>query len=260
MIKKEMEQRCLSVVKKLKHYPELDGEYKDSERPDFIFAMVGLEHFLTDELQYKKKNDLHSVTRTHINLIANRVQHYKENPAELDADIANEFAGQYVENLINEQINAMSEFKYQEFVGNFERVYKQHYDKLFEYHKKCKQVGFLIEIPYIKPFGRHGYIITDNGKKYNKCVKTIPFTRDMIRCLKWNNNADFVIFCIMPVDFHNSSEDYKNCQVIRVDMTNVEKSIRQQGIIICDEFDFSVKFNNKDVVKLNIEHNERSKN
>ena len=258
MIKKVMEQRCLAVVRKLKHYPELDGNYDDSERPDFVFGTVGLEHFLTDELQYKKKKDLHSVTRTHLNSIVNRVQYYKENPEKLDEDIANDSAVQYIENITNEQIYAMSKFKYQEFADNFERVYKQHYDNLFEYRKKCKQVGFLIEIPYIKPLGCHGYIITNNGKKYNQCVKTIPFTRDMIRCLKWNNNADFVIFCMMPVDFHSSSEDYKNCQVIRVDMMNVDKSIRQQGIIICDEFDFPVKFDNKDVVKLNAEHNKRN--
>ncbi len=257
MSKKELEKQCLAVVRKLKHYPELDGEYNDSERPDFIFATVGLEHFLTDILQYKKKKDLHSVTRTHSNSIANKVQYYKDNPEKLDDDIANESAGQYVEKIVNEQIYAMSRFKYQEFADNFRRVYKQHYDNLPVYRNKCKQIGFLIEIPYLKPVGPHGYIVTNNGKIYNQCVKTIPFTRDMIECLKWDNNADFVIFCMMPVNFHNAPEDYKHSQVIRVDMKNIENSIRKQGITICDKFDFSIKFTNKDVVKINTERNEK---
>lgn len=257
MTKRELEERCLGVVKRLKKYPELQGESPISERPDFIFGCVGLEHFLTDELQYKKKGDLHSITRTQSNSIADKVQYYQEHPEQLDEDVANDTAGQYVEDIINEQISGMSKFQYREFAKNFERVYKQHYDNLSEYRKKCDAIGFLIEIPYMKPVGHHGYIITNNGRKYNQCVKTIPFTRDIIKCLKWKNNADFVIFCMIPVNFHNSPDDYRNSQVIRVDMQNIESSIRQQGIIICDEFDFSVKFTNKDVIKLNVEHNER---
>ena len=47
---------------------------------------------------------------------------------------------------------------------------------------------------------------------------------------------------------------YSECQIIKIDMNNIEQSIQHQGMIICDEFDFSLKFENKDVVCLKTEY------
>lgn len=241
-ISKNVERRCLDIVQHIKHYDFLQGEVIEDERPDFIIDSVGLEHFLVDVIT----NDC-SINRKQSASNQKMIEYYKTNPNKLDEDIASDKALGYAQEIINEQINGISNFDYKVFVNNFQRVFNKHYKNISIYRQKCDTLGFLIEIPYIKPIGSHGYIIINKGKKRNQVVKTIPITRDIISCFKYKDNVDFVILCIVPINFKN---DYSKCQIIKIDMNNIEQSIRQQGMIICDAFDFSLKFTNKDVVRL----------
>lgn len=245
-ISKNVERRCLDIVQKIKHYDILQDTIIETERPDFLIGTVGLEHFLIDVIT----ND-GSISRKQYNSINNKIEYYSNNPNVLDEDIRTEKASNYVQDIINEQIVGVSSFDYQVFIENFERVYKKHYNNISVYRGKCEMLGFLIEMSYIQPIGSHGYIIEDNGKKRNQVLKTIPITKDMIKCFKYVQNVDFIIICAVPV---NCKSDYSECQAIMIDMNNIEKSIRQQGMIICDKFDFPLKFKNKDVVKLHTEH------
>ena len=90
----------------------------------------------------------------------------------------------------------------------------------------------------------------DNDTKRKQRLKTIPITKDMIKCFQYANNIDFIVLCIIPINF---KEDYSECQVVKVDMKNIEKSIRQQGMIICDKFDYSQGNICKPVPKITIE-------
>lgn len=239
---KNVERRCLNIVQHIKHYNFLQGKVIEDERPDFIIDSVGLEHFLVDVIT----NDC-SINRKQSTSIQKKINHYKTYPDKLDEDIASNKASKYVQDIVNEQIGGISNFDYKVFADNFQRVFDKHYKNIPTYRKKCNKLGFLIEIPYIKPIDSHGYIITDKGKKRNQVVKTIPITRDMIKCFKYINNVDFIILCIIPFNFKNN---YSECQIIKIDMNNVEQNILEQGMIICDEFDFSLKYTNKDVLSL----------
>lgn len=245
-ISKNVERRCLDIVRHIKHYDFLQGEVIEDERPDFIIDSVGLEHFLIDVIT----NDC-SINRKQFTSIQKKIDYYKIHPNKLDEDIAFDKASKYVQDIINEQIGGISSFNYKVFADNFQRVFDKHYKNIPIYRRKCNTLGFLIEIPYIKPIGSHGYIITDKGEKRNQVVKTIPITKDMIRCFKYTDNVDFIILCIIPVNFKS---DYSECQIIKIDMDGVEQDIRKHGMIICDEFDFSIKFANKDIIHLKTEH------
>lgn len=245
-ISKNVERRCLDIVRHIKHYDFLQGEIIEDERPDFIIGSVGIEHFLIDVIT----NDC-SINRKQSTSIKKKINYYKMYPNKLDEDIASDKATKYIQDIINEQIGGISSFDYKTFADNFQRVFDKHYKNIPTYKTKCNTLGFLIEIPYIKPIGPYGYIITNKGKKRTQVVKTIPITRDMIKCFKYIDNVDFIILCMIPINYKN---DYSECQIIKIDMDDVEQDIRKQGMIICDEFDFPLKFSNKDVVHLKTEH------
>lgn len=249
-VSKNVERKCLDIVQHIKHYNILQGNVIEDERPDFIIETVGIEHFLVDVITNNG-----SINRKQSNSIQDKIVDYKNHPNKFDKDIASNESSNYVQDIINEQIYGISNFNYQVFAENFKRIFDNHYKNIPVYRKKCDKLGFLIEIPYIKPIGAHGYIITDNNKKRNQVLKTIPITKDMIKCFKYIGNVDFIIICAIPINFKG---DYSQCQVIMIDMNNVEQSIRKQGMIICDEFDFSQKFTNKDVVHLITEHTEKN--
>lgn len=135
-------------------------------------------------------------------------------------------------------------------------MYQKHFSKIREYKKKCGKIGFLIEIRYINP-GKNGYVIEDKKGKRHQCLRTIPITYDMIDCFNQKDNVDFIILCIFPISGINMN---KEIQIIKVDMTDVENSIRQQGMIICNSFDFSRKFTNNEPIKLNITSKEELEN
>lgn len=246
-ISKNAERRCFDIVQHIKHYDILQGDVIECERPDFIIGSVGLEHFLVDVI-----TDNCSINRKQSNLIQNKVMYYKEHPDVLDEDVMSDKALSYVQDVINKQICGISTFDYQTFADNFKRVYYKHYKNIHIYRRKCDRLGFLIEIPYIKPIGTESYVIIDNNKKREQRIKTIPITKNMIECFKCADNVDFIIICAIPFNFGNN---YSNCQVIMVGMDDVEQSIRKQNMIICDKFDFPLKFKNKNVVRLITEHN-----
>ena len=245
-VSKNVERRCLDIVQHIKHYDFLQDKIIEDERPDFLIGSVGLEHFLIDVIT----NDC-SINRKQTTSVQNKVAYYNENPDKLNEDIKNEQASGYVQDIVNEQICGISDFNYKVFSENFQRVFDKHCKNIPIYRQKCNTLGFLIEIPYIKPIGYHGYIIIDKGERRNQVVKTIPVTRDMIKCFNYIKNVDFIILCIVPINFANN---YSECQIIKIDMNNIEQSIQHQGMIICDEFDFSLKFENKDVVCLKTEY------
>lgn len=247
---KNIERKCLDIVQHIKHYDFLQGEVIEDERPDFIIDSVGLEHFLVDVIT----NDC-SISRKQSTSIQKKIDYYKIYPNKLDDDIASDKASKYIQDIINEQIGGISNFDYKKFADNFQRVFCKHYKNIKPYRQKCDSLGFLIEIRYVKP-GSQGYMITNKGKKRNQAVKTIPITRDMINCFQYADNVDFIIICAIPINFNN---DYSKCQIIKIDMNDIEQSIRKQGMIICDEFDFPLKFVNKDVVRLKIEDTNTTK-
>lgn len=81
----------------------------------------------------------------------------------------------------------------------------------------------------------------------------------MIKCFKYIGNVDFIIICMEELAFEENIPNYKHNCIFKIDMKNVEKSIREQNIIICDKFDYPNKFKNKDVFHLIIRDEEGNK-
>lgn len=254
------ELNCFNLVKDLADYKEFSDEVKHepNQVPDFIVNdKIGIEHFLINEFQDKKNA---SIQRRQKRQIKTKVDYYKENQGQLDLDIENEVANKFIEDIFNEQVRKMSEFNYSKFIKNFKRVYESHLDSMPLYRAKCERIGFLIEIPFLSPMGKHGYIITRKGKKYNQLIKSMPLTSDMIECLKLPNNADFIVFCMKPLNFSGKKKEYKKIKVLYIDTKNIENCIRASNVVICDEFDFSLKFKNKEVLKLHTKKEEDAEN
>lgn len=245
-ISKNVERRCLDIVKKIKKYDFLQEKIVESERPDFVVGEIGIEHFLVDILV----NDFSaSISRKQDAEKIKKIEEYNKHPEKLDECIETGEITKYLEKNIKEQIDGLCNFNYNEFINNFKRVFDKHCKNIEAYRKKCKILGFLIEIPYPKPMNT-GYVIMDNDTKRTQRLKIIPITKDMIKCFQYANNIDFIVLCIIPINF---KEDYSECQVVKVDMKNIEKSIRQQGMIICDKFDYSQGNICKPVPKITIE-------
>lgn len=252
---KSKERLCLDKVIRLKNYNELIGTIVETERPDFIIGDTGIEHFMIDVITNKKE----SIHRKQSQEMLGKVKYYQNNEEKLDKDIRNGTLSKYIDETINNRIWGISKFEYSKFISNFKRVYNKHYHNINEYRKHCNKLGFLIEIPYMKDIGQPGYIITNKGKQRFQRLRTIPITRDMIKCFKYIGNVDFIIICMEELAFEENIPNYKHNCIFKIDMKNVEKSIREQSIIICDKFDYPNKFKNKDVFHLIIRDKEGNK-
>lgn len=231
------EERCLRIVQKLKKYSDLQGDYVHCERPDFLIGDVGVEHFLVDVVvQHRDKDDsLHSIHRMETGQIERKVDFYKSHPDVLEQDVYNDKAVGLINDWVCNRISGVNEFDYQRFIGNFSRVWDNHYESVLCYREKCKKLGFLIEIRYLENVQEY---VIDGDKKRRQRVKGIPITRDMIRVFDAAKDVDFVILCMAPFKNDDNDTKFRNCHVIRVDMDDVESSLRKQGVFICNTFDF----------------------
>lgn len=258
MGRKSDEKECLDQVLKIRNLSILRGDIIAFERPDFLIGSTGIEHFMIEECQNYEmtKGDISdtpvgSITREQRNQHAKYVQRFKQCPEELQSFIDRGEAKDYLEKAINKSINTISDFKYRDFIENFQRVIDKHIAQVNEYYKKCEELVFLIEIPYNRPLDPHAYIIFDHGKGRNQNVQSIPFTRDMIRILSMAP-VDYIILYMHEVHF--APNRMNHCQVIFLDMTkNIEKQLRRQHIVICDKFDYALKFSNRDVIQFKTE-------
>lgn len=254
---KNTEQNCLDIVKKCLAIGDfaksvkqlLMADCSQEERPDFLFdgGSVGVEHFLTDVIFNVKHKDAQSIERKNSSNITKKINHYHENPEELEADIDNGKAPKFMEDIINSEINGVSDFTYIKFISNFMKVYNEHYENRSVYRSKCGKLGFLIELPYPQ---EQSYMVSKNGKISRQRISALPITTDMLEHIQKNSDLNFIILCLRPI---HSSGKLKECKTIYINPKDVYKSIREQGITVYDNFDFMHKFRNRDVVKLNVE-------
>ncbi|MCI8349052.1 MAG: hypothetical protein HFE74_06440 [Firmicutes bacterium] len=252
---KEVEKKCLELV--LKDKPQcqfgkeilksLNSTIIECEKPDFVIDKVGIEHFLVDLLFTTKRNRSMSIERQNTSAITEKVNHYKDNPNDLDSDIENGKAAKTVEDLVNSQVNAVSDFSCQRFIDNFKQIFEKHYEKINEYRKKCDKLGFIIEIPYIH-ISNSTYVIIRGKHKFCQAVRTMPMPKQIIDYVWDHNDLDFSILCIRPIGNITKSKDVS---IIYIDPKN--KNLFDQKVFLCDEFNFRHKFSNKDVVKLDSE-------
>lgn len=256
MGEKSEERECLDKVQRLMKLPFLYGEIVETERPDFIIGSVGLEHFMIEvcqnyempkgELSEKPIGSITREQKAETSKIINRLNGHQD---KLQQFIDSGQATKYIEKCLNKTINAVSDFAYDDFIANFYRVFLKHTKHINEYYMQCATLGFLIEMPYIRPYGKHGYVIFDHGKERYQNVRSIPFTRDMIKIIS-KANIEYIILYIRQCYAQKS----KHCQVIFLDMSkDIEKQLRQQHIVICDSFCYALTYANRDVVKCKIE-------
>ena len=258
MGKKDYERECLDQVLQLRKLPILCGEIVEAERPDFIIGSTGLEHFMIEVCQNYEmpkgeisQTPIGSIAREQMAKHAQYVERFKNHPDELLAFIDSGEAIKYVEGCLNKTINTVSDFSYQDFIIHFHQVFLKHTKNIKEYYNQCKTLGFLVEVPYNRPYGVHNYVIFDKGKCRNQNVQSIPFTRDMIRIMN-ESQVDFIILYMREV--HYTPRNKKHCQVVFLDISqDIEKQLRQQHVVICDQFKYSLTFSNRDVAKFKME-------
>ena len=228
---KNTERECLDVV--IRHYPEIKslGEIICTERPDFVIGDTGIEHFMVDTSTKGKK----SITKEQSNVCEKRIEQYKQNPGKLDEDIENGNASKFVEKEVNRTTKAFMDFSYDKYIKEFRRIFNEHEKNIDIYKEKCSRLGFLVEMIYSPIFSSDGYMITDNGKTRKQLLKTMPITRDMIQIFK-QSKAEFIYLYIKPYGTNT-----KKYEVVKLDMSDIESSIRKNRIIICDKFNYADK-------------------
>ena len=254
---KNTEQNCLDIVKKCSVIGDfaknvkqlLMADCSQEERPDFLFdgGSVGVEHFLTDVIFGVKHKNAQSIERKNSSNITKKIEYYNGNPEKLDADIDNGKAPKFIEDIINSEINGVSDFAYIDFLRNFIKVYDEHYKKRDEYRSKCEKLGFLIELPY--PHTK-SYIVNKNENISKQSISTLPITTGMLEHIRKNSDLDFVILCIRPI---HSSDKMNESKAVYINPRDVYKSVRKQGITIYINFYYPQKYIKRDVVKLNVE-------
>lgn len=255
---KKTEKNCLDIVKKCSAIGDFAKSVKQllitepdpkGERPDFLFDgdSVGVEHFLTDVIFGVKHKEAQSIERKNSSNITKKINYYHENPNKLEADIDNGIAPKFLEDIINSEINGVSEFVYTKYIKNFKKCYDEHYANRSVYRSKCKKLGFLIELPYPQ---EQSFIVSSHGTIRKQRILTLPITTDMLEHIRKNSDLDFVILCLRPI---HSSGKMNECKAIYINPKDVDSSVKVQGIDIYDTFDYLVKFPNKDVVQLKVE-------
>ena len=222
----------------------INGQATESERPDFIINNVGIEHFLVDVLYTTKRKRAMSLERVNSSTIVEKVDDYKENSKSLDDDIENGNAVSFIEDIVNSQINCTSDFSFSSFIENYRRIFNDHYDSRQEYRKKCAKLGFLIEIPYCSTH----YLIGAGKIIRNQIIKSIPIPIVMLEHIWENNELDFVILYIHPI---NRTQKVKKKDVSLIYIDPQKRSYYGEKIVLCDWFDFQYKFRSRDVIKLN---------
>lgn len=260
---KHVEENCLDYVMKsvaigsfAKSIKQMvTAEYIQDESPDFLFSdrNVGVEHLLTDVIFNVKHNTAQSIERKNAGDIHRKIAYYHEDQERLDEDISNGKAPKFVEDIINSEIGGVSKFTYQAFISNFKRVFDEHYEKRGVYRSKCEKLGFLIELPYPHT-GNSCYIVSKNGQMRRQRVKPFPLTADILWHIQKHSELDFVILCARPIFASNNRREVK---VIYINPKDVYGSVREQGVVVYDEFDYPIKFSNPNVVKLSVEPTEK---
>lgn len=112
----------------------------------------------------------------------------------------------------------------------------------------------MIEIPYIEPIIDGSYSICKNKKNQKMRINPMPISQDMIECFKQMKELDFIILCFVPLIY--TGEKSKN-KIVKIDMKDIEGSLRKEKIFICDSFNFYYKNTNEKSVVINIENNEK---
>ena len=127
-------------------------------------------------------------------------------------------------------------------------MFDEHYANRSVYRSKCGKLGFLIELPYPHSLNNY-YIVNKNNRIYRQSLKTLPVTTDMLNYIQNHSDLDFVILCIRPIHFSDRNSE---CKSIYINPKDVYKSVKEQGVFICDSFDYPHKFSSKNVVKLDV--------
>ncbi len=261
---RQVEKNCLDYVRKsaaLGSFAKsikqmITAEYIQDESPDFLFSdgNVGVEHLLADVIFNVKHKTPQSIERKNAGDIHRKIAYYHEDENRLDEEISNGIAPKFLENIINSEIGGVSKFTYQAFIGNFKRVFGEHYERREAYRSKCEKLGFLIELPYPHT-GNSCYIVSKDGIVRRQRVKPFPLTADILRHIQKYSELDFVILCARPIFASNNRKEVK---VIYINPKDVYGSVREQGVVVYDEFDYPIKFSNPNVVKLSVEPTEKS--
>lgn len=259
MDKKTFERNCLektnnyipyATSKSKKILSLLLGQMIESESPDFIIknqeCNIGVEHFLVDTLLGKKKA---SRSRTKASESIRTYNKYHD-----DIDEKAEEALKDIERIAQSEIDAIQNFSYEKFITEFDRISKEHLNKVDEYRnadEKIDKLIFLIEMPIAKNkmigFDEYFNSIEIKGRK-------IPFTLDMLRILmEISNKVDFIVLSVMR-------EDYKKCpyMVYAIDSKDFVGSIESQIPDVFRRFTYDWQtYPFKTKVDLKLERNEK---
>ncbi len=223
---------------------------EEFERPDFVLSIdneiYGIEHCQTDLLIQEKKKRTHNlldVQNTEINKTINK---YNGNPDLLDVEIANGQALKKPLELVEERINLISDFNYENFISNFKKVCSVHNDKCSEYiehinsvyKRNPKFLGCLVEIHY--PKIRKYKIVDANGNSREQALKHPPITKDMMNVISSMKKYEFVIVFMHEIEIAGKKPNY---YIFYVSPKDALKSISDQLILRVNSFELVSPFN-----------------
>lgn len=191
LYKKPEERKALDAFLNEKHNKKFKKyEILESERPDFILIKnnqrIGIEHFKADTIlnQYSDsesvKNEMNTknmYNKHHSDLLQNK---FNTNSSANDLEF-----------IINNSLEAMSNFDYDKFIDSFKRIFEKHAKKIPEYRSKCDEIWFLIDIGIEYP---NFTCFLKNGG-YTR-LNTLPISYDMLKIFDgYNDKLQKVIVC-----------------------------------------------------------------
>lgn len=241
--KKKVERDCLDKTKAYISFASkatrdiislLDGEISESESPDFIIkrksGYIGVEHFLVDTLIGKKKASRNRIRPAEINRTYNRYHNRLEGNEEK--------ALHEIESLAQAEVDAIQNFDYSIFIGEFERIVTEHANRTAGYrnqHDEIEQIVFLVEIPIP---GNKMYGLTTGGNWDLIKGERFPLTIDMLMILKKiTDKIDYVILSII-----HDSYTKRAFTVYTFDCNCIEESIAPQinELFVCFTYDWQM--------------------
>ncbi len=259
---KEKEIKCLhNVIHSTKIIGSFSKQFHDLlknsellseefERPDYVFKIIneiyGIEHCQADLLIHEKKRKTHNLLDIHNTEMNKIISKYDGNPDLLDEEIDNGKALKKPLELVEERMNKISDFNYDDFINNFRKVCSDHNDKCPLYVDHISAVyktapifiGCLVEVHYPKI---RKYIITDlKGNTRGQALHHPPITADMVNIISSMKNFKYVILYMHEIEINGKKPNYYICYISPKDAW---KSIRNQFIPCVKRFELGNPFN-----------------
>ena len=259
MPNKKQEKECLARVKKSKSVSggsakrihdiltHPDGVMlTETESPDIVVLqpdlVIGVEHCQVDVLFETHREAAKSLVSSQNRKCHKLIEQYKDEGL-LEKDIRSGTAVDEATKMVSDRLQHESEFNYDSFILNFQRICERHNQRCNSYRSLLHEVGngradalfLLIEIPLIT---QEKYLVSDLSGSRLQLLHGIPITEDMISIIGEMKGFDTVILCVHPF---SEPIKGKHNYCLFFDPKRINDGVEEQRIHLYKSFSFPYK-------------------